>query len=46
MAGGGAPEVVMNPDPNWKPAELAAMIIDALDIRAGAELPDYLPTGN
>jgi hypothetical protein len=35
------PKVVVAPDPDWEPAELAAMIIDVLDSRAGAELPDY-----
>jgi hypothetical protein len=34
-------KVVMAPDPDWEPAELAAMIIDALDSRADAELPNY-----
>jgi hypothetical protein len=35
---------VADPTKNSEPAELAAWIIESLDIRAGAELPDYLPT--
>jgi len=34
-------KVVMNSDPSWEPAELAAGIIDTLNIVAGEILVDY-----
>jgi hypothetical protein len=35
------PEVVMSPDPNWNPAELAEVIIITLGIVAGERFDDY-----
>ena len=35
------PKVVADPDPNWEPGELAAVIIDTLDRRADAEFSNY-----
>ena len=35
------PEVVMSPDSNWTPAELAAVIITTVGILAGERVDDY-----
>ena len=38
---GPTPAVVMSPDPNWNPAELAEIIINTLGIVAGERFEDY-----
>ena len=35
---GRGPGVVMNPDPDWEPEELAAEIIETLNIMAGEKI--------